>query len=76
MFDIVNVSISMYLGKEGIYLDKFYIYMLNFVLVYVFCKMENGIVKGKFILKKIIFLEKIKNIEDVVFMGCENLNIC
>ena len=50
--------------------------MPNFVPAYAFCKMENGTAKGKSTLKKIILSEKIKNIEDAAFMGCENLNIC
>ena len=74
--DIANASISMYSGKEGTYPDKFYIYMPNFVPAYAFCKMENGIAKGKPTLKKVVLSEKIKNIEDAAFMGCENLNIC
>ena len=76
VLDIANASISMYSGKEGTYPDKFYIYMPNFVPAYAFCKMENGTTKGKSTLKKIILSEKIKNIEDAAFMGCENLNIC
>ena len=76
VLDIANASISMYSGKEGTYPDKFYIYMPNFVPAYAFCKMENGTAKGKSTLKKIILSEKIKNIEDAAFMGCENLNIC
>ena len=73
VLDIANASISMYSGKEGTYPDKFYIYMPNFVPAYAFCKMENGTAKGKSTLKKIILSEKIKNIEDAAFMGCENL---
>ncbi|MBC5613869.1 leucine-rich repeat protein [Bacteroides hominis] len=76
VLDIANTSISMYSGKEGTYPDKFYIYMPNFVPAYAFCKMENGIAKGKPTLKKVVLSEKIKNIEDAAFMGCENLNIC
>ena len=76
VLDIANASISMYSGKEGTYPDKFYIYMPKFVPAYAFCKMENGTAKGKSTLKKIILSEKIKNIEDAAFMGCENLNIC
>lgn len=76
VLDIANASISMYSGKEGTYPDKFYIYMPNFVPAYAFCKMENGIAKGKPTLKKVVLSEKIKNIEDAAFMGCENLNIC
>ena len=76
VLDIANASISMDSGKEGTYPDKFYIYMPNFVPAYAFCKMENGIAKGKSTLKKVVLSEKIKNIEDTAFMGCENLNIC
>ena len=75
VLDIANASISMYSGKEGTYPDKFYIYMPNFVPAYAFCKMENGIAKGKPTLKKVVLSEKIKNIEDAAFMGCENLHL-
>lgn len=76
VLDISNASISMYSGKEGTYPDKFYIYMPNFIPAYAFCKVENGVSKGKQTLKKVILSEKTKNIEDAAFKGCENLNIC
>lgn len=76
VLDLSNASISMYTGKEGTHPDKLYVYMPNFVPAYAFCRMENGMAKGKQTLKKIILSEKIKNIEDAAFRGCENLNIC
>lgn len=76
VLDISNASINMYSGKEGTYPEKFYIYMPNFVPAYAFCRVENGVAKGKPTLKKIVLSEKTKNIEDAAFKGCENLNIC
>lgn len=76
VLDISNASISMYSGKEGTYPDKFYIYMPNFIPAYAFCRMENGVAKGKPTLKKVILSEKTKNIEDAAFKGCENLSVC
>lgn len=76
VLDISNASITMYSGKEGTYPDKFYIYMPNFVPAYAFCRMENGVAKGKPTLKKVILSEKTKNIEDAAFKGCEQLSVC
>lgn len=50
-------------GKEGTYPDKFYIYMPNFVPAYAFCKMENGIAKGKPTLKKWFFRKKSRTLK-------------
>ena len=36
----------------------------------------NGVTKGKQTLEKVILSEKIKNIEDAAFKGCDNLKIC
>ncbi len=76
VLDLSNASIKMYSGKEGTYPDKFYIYMPNFIPAYAFCKVENGVAKGKMSLEKVILSEKIKNIEDAAFKGCANLKIC
>lgn len=76
VLDLSNVNIKMYSGKAGTYPDKFYIYMPNFIPAYAFCRMENGIAKGKTTLEKIVLSEKIKNIEDAAFKGCDNLKIC
>lgn len=76
VLDISNAEIKMYTGKAGTYPNKMYVYMPNFVPAYAFCRMENGQAKGKATLRKIILSEKIKNIEDAAFKGCENLTIC
>lgn len=76
VLDISNASISMYSGKEGTHPDKFYIYMPNFIPAYAFCRMENGMAKGKTTLKKVILSEKTKNIEDAAFKGCDQLSVC
>ena len=76
VLDISNAEIKMYSGKGGTYPDKFYVYMANFIPAYAFCKIENGNVIGKSSLKRVIMGDKIKNIEDAAFMGCNNLAIC
>lgn len=77
VLDISNADIRMYNGKGGTYPNgKFYIYMANFIPAYAFCKEENGTYKGKATLERVILSEKIKNIEDAAFKGCENLKIC
>ena len=77
VLDISNAEIKMYSGKAGTYPNgKFYIYMANFVPAYAFSNVVNGMTKGKQTLDKIILSEKIKNIEDAAFKGCENLKIC
>ena len=55
---------------------KFYIYMANFIPAYAFSNVVNGVTKGKQTLEKVILSEKIKNIEDAAFKGCDNLKIC
>lgn len=76
VLDISNAEIKMYTGKEGTYPDKFYVYMPNFIPAYAFCKSENGKITGKTTLEKVILSDKIKNIEDAAFKGCDNLKIC
>lgn len=76
MLDISNAEIKMYVGKKGTYSDKFYVYPPNCIPAYAFCKLENGIYKGKQTLIKVILSEKTRNIEDAAFKGCENLRIC
>ena len=50
--------------------------MPNFIPTYAFSNIVDGVTKGKATLEKIILSEKIKNIEDAAFKGCENLKIC
>ena len=77
VLDISNAEIKMYSGKAGTYPNgKFYIYMANFVPAYAFSNVVNGVTKGKQTLEKVILSEKIKNIEDAAFKGCDNLKIC
>ena len=77
VLDISNAEIKMYSGKAGTYPNgKFYIYMANFVPAYAFSNVVNGMTKGKQTLEKVILSEKIKNIEDAAFKGCDNLKIC
>lgn len=76
VLDLSTVEIKMYTGKAGTHPDKIYVYMPNLVPAYAFCRMENGQAKGKLSLRKIVLSEKIKNIEDAAFKGCDNLAIC
>ncbi|WP_071145025.1 leucine-rich repeat domain-containing protein [Bacteroides ihuae] len=76
VLDISNAQIKMYVGKKGTYSDKFYVYPPNCIPAYAFCKLEKGTYKGKQTLIKVILSEKIRNIEDAAFKGCENLRIC
>ena len=77
VLDISNASISTYAGKSGTYPDRFYIYPPNCVPAYAFCQQtSDSTFTGKATLQKIILSEKIKNIEDAAFKGCENLKIC
>ncbi len=77
VLDISNAEIKMYSGKAGTYPNgKFYIYMPNFIPAYAFSNVVDGVTKGKATLEKVILSEKIKNIEDAAFKGCENLKIC
>ncbi len=77
VLDISNADIRMYTGKSGTYPNgKFYIYMANFIPAYAFSDIIDGVTKGKTTLEKVILSEKIKNIEDAAFKGCENLKVC
>lgn len=77
VLDISNADIKMYSGKAGTYPNsKFYMYMPNFIPAYAFSNIVDGVAKGKMSLEKVILSEKIKNIEDAAFKGCENLKIC
>ena len=76
VLDISNAEIKMYMGKDGTYPDKFYVYPPNCVPAYAFCKQENGAYKGKTTLRKVVLSEKTRNIEDAAFKGCEQLSIC
>jgi hypothetical protein len=76
VLDISNVDIKPYAGKNGTHPDKFYVYPPNCIPAYAFCRMENGVPRGKPTLKKVILSEKIKNIEDGAFLGCNNLHSC
>lgn len=77
VLDISNADIKMYTGKAGTYPNgKLCVYMPNFIPTYAFSNIINGVVKGKSTLEKVILSDKIKNIEDAAFKGCENLKIC
>lgn len=77
VLDISNADIKMYTGKAGTYPNgKLCVYMPNFIPTYAFSNIVNGVTKGKSTLEKVVLSEKIKNIEDAAFKGCENLKIC
>lgn len=77
VLDISNASISTYMGKDGTYPDRFYVYPPNCVPAYAFCRQtSDSTFTGKETLQKIVLSEKTKNIEDAAFKGCKNLKIC
>lgn len=76
VLDISNASISLYAGKNGTYLDHFYVYPMNCIPAFAFCKQSNdSVFQGKQTLRKVILSEKIKNIEDGAFKGCSNMHV-
>ena len=77
VLDISNASISTYAGKGGTVPDRFSIYPPQRVPASAFCRQpSDSTFTGKSTLQKVILSEKIKNIEDAAFKGCENLKIC
>jgi hypothetical protein len=74
ILDLTNVRINTYAGKEGTK-DGFYIYTANHIPPYAFSAIANGKPERKSSLKQVILSEKIKNIEDYAFKGCNNLKI-
>lgn len=76
VLDISNAEIKTYIGKDGTFRDKLYIYPPNCIPAYAFCRVNNNDTIGKLSLRKVILSEKTKDIEDAAFKGCENLRIC
>ena len=77
VLDISTASISGYAGKHGTHQDRFYIYPPNSIPAYAFCQQQNdSTYKGKGTLQQVILSDKIKNIEDGAFKGCNHLKIC
>ncbi|MDR3119231.1 MAG: leucine-rich repeat domain-containing protein [Mediterranea sp.] len=76
VLDISNVDIKPYAGKAGTYTDRFYVYPPNCIPAYAFCFLDGDIPYGKQTLKTIILSEKIKNIEEGAFLGCNSLQSC
>ena len=76
VLDISNADIRTYAGKSGTQAGKFYIYPPNCIPAYAFCRLEEGVPHGKQTLKKVILSEKIMNIEDGAFLGCNHLYSC
>lgn len=75
MLDMSNVTIGNYMGKEGTYPDKFYIYPMKCIPAYAFCNGENGLNRGKQTLKQVILPTSTFNIEDCAFKNCGQLTI-
>ena len=75
VLDISNASIMGYMGKEGTYPNKYYVYPITFVPAYAFCNGESGAFHGKKTLKKILLPTNTINIEDYAFKNCDNLTI-
>lgn len=76
VLDLSNATIRTYVGKEGTYPNNIDLYPANSIPAYAFCKVEDGVEKGKSSLKQIILSEKIKSIETAAFKNCDNLRIC
>lgn len=77
VLDISNASIRLYIGKKGTYTNRFYIYPMNCIPAYAFCRQINdSTFKGKTSLQKVILSNKTKNIEDAAFKGCNQLKVC
>ena len=72
VLDISNASISTYAGKSGTFPDRFYIYPPNCVpaAMHSASKPMTVPLPENQRSRKIIFSEKIKNIEDAAFKGC------
>ena len=75
VLDLSNVSITGYMGKEGTYPNKYYVYPMTFVPAYAFCNGEDGTFRGKKTLKKVLLPTNTMNIEDRAFKNCNNLTI-
>lgn len=73
VLDLSNVSIANYMGKEGTYPDKFYIYPMKCIPAYAFCNGDKGLDKGKQTLKQVILPTNTFNIEDCAFLNCNQL---
>lgn len=75
--DISTASISLYAGKKGTHHDRFYVYPVNCIPAYAFCRQINDSTwQGKESLRRVILSDKTKNIEDAAFKGCSNLEVC
>lgn len=77
VLDISNASIRLYIGKKGTYTNHFYVYPMNCIPAYAFCRQINdSTFEGKGSLQEVILSDKTKNIEDAAFKGCNQLKIC
>lgn len=74
--DISNVDVRLYAGKAGTHFNNYYVYPMNSIPAYAFCRMENDTPHGKLTLRKVVLSEKTLNIEDGAFLGCDNLHVC
>jgi len=75
VLDLSNASVTAYMGKEGTYPNKHYIYPMTFIPAYAFCNAEDGTFHGKKTLKKVLLPTNTMNIEDRAFKGCDNLTL-
>jgi hypothetical protein len=75
VLDISNASVSVYMGKEGTYPLKRYTYLPYFIPAYAFCNAEDGTLRGKSSLKRVILPPSILNIDKFAFKNCNNLTI-
>lgn len=75
VLDLSGADIAMYFGKEGTDKNILTLYRPNYIPKYAFSYVENGIIKGKTSLQKIILPASIKGIDMCAFKGCDNLTI-
>ncbi|MCD7898392.1 MAG: leucine-rich repeat domain-containing protein [Bacteroides sp.] len=75
--DLSNVSIQSYIGKRGTAPnEKFSNYGSNAIPAYAFSFSVEDDIVGKSTLREVILPDKVKNIEENAFMGCNNLHVC
>lgn len=74
--DLSQATINLYAGKQGT-AKGFYVYPGNCIPAYAFCREVNdSTFEGKTSLQTIVLSDKIRNIEDAAFKGCNNLRAC
>lgn len=77
LLDLSNATIQSYIGKRGTAPnEKFANYGAHAIPAYAFSFCVENDIAGKSTLREIVLPDKIKNIEENAFMGCNNLRVC